>query len=97
MILISFIRKLTKKESNELKLSKAELPYTIAMIILDIIAPICLMVGLKYTTAANASLLNNFEIVATSIISFLIFKEKINLKLWIGIIFVTFSCIVLSF
>lgn len=97
MILISFIRKLTKKETNELKLSKAELPYTIAMILLDIIAPICLMIGLKYTTAANASLLNNFEIVATSIISFLIFKEKISLKLWIGIIFVTLSCIVLSF
>lgn len=50
---------------KELKLTKAELPYTIAMIVLDIVAPICLLFGLSATTAANASLLNNFEDVAS--------------------------------
>ena len=34
------------------------------------------MFGLNATTAANASLLNNFEIVATAIIALMIFKEK---------------------
>ena len=84
----------TKKE---IKLSRSELPYTIAMVLLDIMAPICLMVGLKMTTAANASLLNNFEIVATAIIALMIFKEKISPRLWIGILFVTMSCTLLSF
>ena len=49
------------------------------MIILGILAPICLLFGLNMTSAANASLLNNFEIVATAIIALLIFKEKISL------------------
>ncbi len=86
-----------KNKNKELKLTKAELPYTLAMIILDIIAPIFLLFGLKTTTAANASLLNNFEIVATAIIALFIFKEKISFRLWIGIVFVTFSCLFLSF
>lgn len=67
------------------------------MILLDIAAPICLMIGLNSTTAANASLLNNFEIVATSIIAFVIFNEKISLRLWLGIFSVALSCLILSF
>ena len=51
---IALIRKMKKHETKELKLTKSELPYTIAMIILDIAAPICLLFGLNATTAANA-------------------------------------------
>ncbi len=62
-------------------LSKADLPYTTAMVVLDIAAPIFLMYGIWQTNAANVSLLNNFEIVATSLIALVVFKEKITLKL----------------
>ena len=94
---IALIRKMKKHETKELKLTKSALPYTIAMIILDIAAPICLLVGLNATTAANASLLNNFEIVATAIIALMVFKEKISPRLWFGIFFITLSCGMLSF
>ena len=94
---IALIRKMKKHETKELKLTKSELPYTIAMIILDIAAPICLLFGLNATTAANASLLNNFEIVATAIIALMVFKEKISPRLWFGIFFITLSCGMLSF
>lgn len=97
MVIIAFVRKFQNQRDKEEKLTKSELPYTVAMILLDIAAPICLMIGLNSTTAANASLLNNFEIVATSIIALVIFKEKIGLRLWSGILFVTLSCIILSF
>lgn len=97
MEVIVLIRKAKKTETIENKLTKSELPYTIAMILLDVAAPICLLVGLKSTTAANASLLNNFEIVATAIIALMIFKESISFRLWIGILFVTLSCALLSF
>ena len=96
MLFIFFFRKIIKKEKKELKLTKCELPYTIMMIILDILAPIFLLLGLKSISASNASLLNNFEIVSTALIAFIIFKEKISLRLWVGIIFVTFSCFLLS-
>lgn len=78
-------------------LAKADLPYTLGMIILDIIAPILLMFGLLHTTSANASLLNNFEIVATTVIALLLFKELISKRLWIAIILVTLSSGILSF
>ena len=54
MIFIALMRKIKKYEAKELKLTKSELPYTIAMIVLDIAAPICLLFGLNSTTAANA-------------------------------------------
>ena len=94
---IALIRKLKKTENAEMKLTKKELPYAVAMILLDIAAPICLLLGLKSTSAANASLLNNFEIVATAIIALAVFKEKISMRLWFGILFVTLSCALLSF
>lgn len=97
MLFMGIIRKLRKKEAKELRLTKAELPYTVGMILLDIAAPVCLLIGLSATTAANASLLNNFEIAATAVIALVVFKEKISARLWIGIFFVTLSCALLSF
>ena len=84
-------------EKNDERLTKKELPYTIAMILLDIAAPICLLYGLKSTTAANASLLNNFEIAATAVIALAVFKEAISPRLWAGIALITLSCALLSF
>ncbi len=81
----------------ENRITKEDLPYTAAMILLDIAAPICLLFGLNTTEAANASLLNNFEIVATALIALAVFREKISPRLWSGIIFVTASCALLSF
>ena len=88
--------KLAGKTKDELPLTKKELPYTIGMVVLDIAAPILLMIGLTSTTAATASLLNNFEIVATAIIALVIFKERISKRLWCAIFFVTLSSILLS-
>ena len=97
MISILLIRRFKKVKSAEMNLTKAERPYTIAMILLDIAAPIFLLAGLNFTSAANVSLLNNFEIVATAIIALFIFKEAISAKLWFGILAVTLSCAILSF
>lgn len=97
MSLIAVLRRVRQAEITEIHLSKAELPYTVAMVLLDIAAPICMLIGLSTTTAANASLLNNFEIVATALIALVVFKERISKRLWMGILFVTFSSVILSF
>ena len=88
---------LTLGKKAENPLTRRELPYTISMIALDIAAPILLMFGLKYTGSANASLLNNFEIVATSLIALLVFREVLSRRLWAAIILVTLASILLSF
>lgn len=86
-----------KKEDKSLKLDKSDFKYTIAMIGLDILAPLLLMIGIKLGSASNASLLENFEIVATSLIALFIFKEKISHKLWIAIFFIIISSFILTF
>ena len=94
---IAFGRKVKRTSHTEERMRKEDLPYTVAMIALDVAAPVCLLLGLSYTTAANAALLNNFEIVATAMIALMIFKETISPRLWLGILFVTASCALLSF
>ena len=94
---MAFVSILGRKDSKEAKITKKELPYTLGMILLDIAAPILLMFGLNMTTPANASLLNNFEIVATSLIALLIFKESIGKRMWLAIMFITLSSLILSF
>ena len=81
---------------REAPLARADLPYTAGMVVLDIAAPIFLMIGLTRTTAANVSLLNNFEIVATALIALGLFGERISRRLWAAIVFVTVSSILLS-
>lgn len=94
---VELIRKSAGRESAEKPLEKKDLPYTAGMVALDIAAPIFLMTGLSMTTAANASLLNNFEIAATSLIAMFIFREKISKRLWAAIILVTLASLILSF
>ena len=78
-------------------LTKAELPYIVGMIVLDIAAPILLMLGISYGSSANASLLGNFEIVATTVIALILFKEAVTKRLWVAIGLITLSSILLSF
>lgn len=94
--IVRLVQRRMGKGQKEKPLTRKDLPYTIGMVVLDIAAPIFLMIGLTGTTAANASLLNNFEIVATSVIALCIFKETISKRLWGATVLVTISSLVLS-
>lgn len=96
MLLLGLLRSQTSVGKNEERLGRKDLPYTVAMVVLDIAAPIFLMFGLKTTAAANASLLNNFEIVATAVIALWLFHEQISRRLWIAIVLVTIACALLT-
>ena len=98
MLMVSIISGRGKRgrTRTEAKLTRKELPYVILMVLLDIAAPILLMFGLLGTTSANASLLNNFEIVATSLIALFIFNEAIGKRMWIAIGLITFSSMLLT-
>ena len=84
------------KEKTE-PLTRSELPYTIGMVLLDIAAPILLMLGLQRCGSANASLLNNFEIAATSAIAFFVFREQLSRRLTLAVALVTLASAILSF
>lgn len=97
MFVYRLVSKAAVKAAPTEPLTKKELPYTVAMVVLDIIAPILLMFGIRSSNAANVSLINNFEIVATSLIALFVFKEVISRRLWIAIALVTVASVILSF
>lgn len=78
------------------RLSKSDTPYVIGMIVLDIAAPIFLMLGLRYGTASGAALLGNFEIVATTLIALLLFREPVSRRLWCAVVLIVISSAMLS-
>lgn len=86
-----------KNEKPAERLRKKDLPYTLGMIVLDILAPIFLMLGIARGNAANASLLGNFEIVATTLIALLVFHEAVSKRLWVAIVLISLSSMLLSF
>ncbi|MHB8123521.1 MAG: DMT family transporter [Desulfuromonadaceae bacterium] len=49
-----------------------------------VIAPLCLVYGIKYGKASEVALLLNLETVATTIIAWLIFKEQVSRYVWVG-------------
>ena len=61
-----------------------------------VIAPILLMSCLEITPAATASLLLNFEGVATMLIAFLVFRESVGRRIWIALGIITLASILLS-
>jgi len=96
MSVVYLIRKRIIKNDKEKSLDIKDFKYVVMMILLDIIAPIMLLLSLKSNNSESIALINNFEIVATSLIAYLFFKEKIGFKLWLGIIFVTVASVLLS-
>ena len=66
---------------TEQRLGRKDLPFVVAMVVLDIAAPILMMYGLRDCLAANTALLNNFEIVATALIALLFFREAVGRRL----------------
>ncbi|HOV35817.1 MAG: DMT family transporter [Dysgonomonadaceae bacterium] len=96
MFLTGKVKKRFEMSNNELDLNKKDSPYVIAMIVLDILAPVFLMIGLNQTTASNAALLNNFEIVATALFARSFFRESISNRLWFAIFLITLATMILS-
>ena len=84
------------KRAEERPLTKVDSPYIFGMIVLDIAAPILLMYGLLNSPASSVSLLNNFEIVATTLIALLVFGERVTPTTWVAIILITISTVILS-
>ena len=97
MAMVGAVRHWRGRAADVQRLEKPDFKFVVCMVLLDIMAPVLLLIGLKLTTAANAALLNNFEIVATALIALAIFKESVSRRLWLGIGLITLSTLVLSF
>ncbi|HJA29138.1 MAG TPA: DMT family transporter [Candidatus Olsenella pullicola] len=77
-------------------LERTDAPYVVAMVALDVAAPLLLMAGLSLSSAESVSLLNNFEIVATALIARLVFGERVGGRVAVGIGVISLACVLLS-
>ena len=83
--------------SNEAGLDRGDLPWLMgATLAGGVAAPIVLLYGLRATPAATASLLLNFEVVATAVIAASFFREFIGHRTWIAVTAVTAGSILLT-
>jgi drug/metabolite transporter (DMT)-like permease len=85
------------KPNAEAHLVKADLPWLLGAILAGgIAAPIVLMYGLRNTSASTASLLLNFEGIATSVIAAGMFREALGKRVWMAVLLVCTASIILS-
>ena len=84
---------LSNKDKTEAALSRHDLPWVVTMVVLDVIALFLLMLGLTLTTAANAALLFNFEMVATAVIALVFFHEAVGKRMWLSLGIITLASI----
>ena len=61
-----------------------------------VIAPTLYFIGLEQTTASNAAILSNTEIVFTVLIAVLFFKERIKPIGYVGVLLVLFAVIIIT-
>jgi len=86
-----------RSSASEARLAKPDLIWLAGAILAGgVAAPITLLYSLQSTPAATASLLLNFETVATTIIAALVFREAISRRAWWAIALITLSSICLS-
>jgi drug/metabolite transporter (DMT)-like permease len=96
ILLTRLIQRISSNE-REAGIKSSDVKWLVGAIISGgIAAPIILMISLKNTPASTASLLLNFECVATTLIAMLIFKEAISRRAWIAIAVITLASILLS-
>lgn len=91
------IRRAARLQPRAPQLARADLPWILGVVALNLASALMMTNGLSRTTAANASLLGNFELVATALIALLCFHEAISRRLWIAVALVTSASLILSF
>jgi drug/metabolite transporter (DMT)-like permease len=98
LLFIKILRKLTIRDSSkEARLVAKEIPWLAGAILAGgVAAPIILMLSLKNTPAATASLLLNFEAVSTSVIASIAFKEALGKRIWVAVALITTASVILS-
>ena len=93
----AYQRSTRQPSDREAQIKKTDFPWLAGAILTGgVAAPITLLFSLQNTPAATASLLLNFEGVATTLIAAFVFKESISRRAWWAIVLITLSIIFIS-
>jgi drug/metabolite transporter (DMT)-like permease len=82
---------------REAKLERKDWPWLAGAVVAGgIVGPVCLMAGLDRISGFSASLLLNFEGVATAVIAVLFFRENARKRTWLALALMTAAGVALS-
>jgi drug/metabolite transporter (DMT)-like permease len=96
-ILAQRLRRTTGEQENESRIQSAELPWLVGAIAAGGVAgPALLMFGLSTTPAATSSLLLNLEGVFTAVIAWVVFRENVDLPIFLGMAAIVAGGVALS-
>lgn len=98
LLIIKAVQKLLIKRTDaEAGIKREDVKWLLgALLAGGVAAPIILMISLKNTPGTTASLLLNFEGVATSLIAVLAFKEAVGKRVWAAVACITAASVILS-
>jgi drug/metabolite transporter (DMT)-like permease len=88
---------LLRGASGEAGLARADLPWLAGTVVFGgMLGPIFLMYGLTFTDGASASLLLNLEAVLTLAIAWVVFREHVDRRLFLGALAIVAGALLLS-
>ncbi len=77
-------------------LTRREVPLVVLMIGLSTASAITLLAGIRLSSASTASLLGNFEVVATALVANAVFHERMGRRMWVAVVAITVASLILS-
>jgi len=92
------LRRLRKDApSMEAPLQRADVPWLGGAVLFGgVLGPILLMVGLSQTPASSASLLLNLESVLTALLAWIVFRENVDVRIFLGMVAIVAGGVLLS-
>lgn len=97
LLLVQGATAIAGKRSRESGISRTDLPWLAgATLAGGVLAPIALMMGLRGSPAATASLLLNLEGAATALLAAVLFREHLGGRTWTAVLLVTSAGMALS-
>ncbi len=92
------IRRLRPREADaESPLRSRDLPWLAGAVLFGgVLGPVLLMTGLAATPASSASLLLNLESVLTALLAWMVFRENVDARIFLGMLAIVAGGVVLS-
>ena len=90
-------RLLPTRTRAEAALQRRDLPWLAGAVLFGgVLGPVLLMLGLAHTPASTASLLLNTESVLTALIAWIVFRENVDVRIFLGMLAIVAGGVILS-
>jgi len=91
------LRKMRHRPVTEAPLTRRDMPWLAGAVLFGgVLGPLLLMLGLARTPASSASLLLNLEAVLTAVLAWVVFRENVDRRVFLGMLAIVAGTVLLS-